>query len=256
MPAYSIKTFCILAALLLFTVAESYAGDNSSRHIKIMFGYRFPPFYTVTSKKEPSESLCGLFIDMLDKFQEQYPEYEFEYKCMPRARIGWMLSKGKADAYALTDPMFIRSEAKSHYNVSLPMWTIGDHLLVRKDSPIVKSDLDHMTGKTIAVLHGNSFGPLDAYFSNGFINKHPVYSTKLMLELLWKGRVDAAICNKTTFPGLLKETGHSISEFRILKKPLYTFKLHLLVNRKKSTFLNDFNEFIKNNPLPDIQEGG
>nr|WP_239057251.1 transporter substrate-binding domain-containing protein [Desulfovibrio sp. JC010] len=246
----------LLIAFILFSATGSHAEQTSSRHIKIVFGYKFPPFYTVTSKKEPSKSLRGLFIDMMDDFNEQYPEYEFEYKCLPRARISKLLSSGKADAFALTDPIFISSDAKSQYSASLPMWTIGDHLLVRRDSPITKTDLNYLYGRTITVLHGNSFGPLDTYFEKGLINKHPVYSTKQMLTLLLKKRVDAAICNKTTLPGLVKQSGHSMDDFKILETPLYTFRLHLLVNRKKSTFLHDFNEFLKNNPLPELQEGG
>nr|WP_319764603.1 transporter substrate-binding domain-containing protein [Maridesulfovibrio sp.] len=251
-----IKTFIISIVFFLLTPTFSYAGSASCQHVKIIFGYKFPPFYIVTSKKEPSKSMHGLFIDMLDKFQAQHPEYDLEYKCLPRARIGKILATGKADAFALSSPMFLCDEINSKYRNSLPLWTVGDYLLVRKNSPLTKSDLLSLTGRTIAVLHGNSYGPLDEYFKKGQLNRHAVYSTSQMLELLLKKRVDAAICNKSTLPGLVKRSGHVMNEFKMLDKPLYTFKLHLMVNREKSGFLHDFNEFIKNTPLPDLQEGG
>ena len=193
---------------------------------------------------------------MLHDFQEQHPEYKIEYKCVPRARITQLLTSRKADAFALTSPIFMDTTTKAQYISSLPMWTMSDHLLVRKDSNIVGIDLDEMIGKTITVLHGNSYNQLDEYFEKGFIKKHAVYSTKLMLNLLHKFRVDAAVCNKQTLPELIKETQFSMNDFRIIEEPLYSYRLHLLVNRDNAIFLRDFNEFIKSNPLPEIQEGG
>lgn len=256
MPILSIRTIIALLVIFAFSITECPAGQLKSQHIKIVFGYRFPPFYTVTSKKEPSKSMRGIFIDMLQEFQEQHPEYAIEYKCMPRARISKQLLKGTADAFALTDPIFISAEEKAQYSASLPMWTIGDHLLVRADSPITKTDLNLLFGKTIAVLHGNSYKQLDEYFNQGLINKHAVYATKQIFELLLKNRADAAICNKSTLPGLIEQSGHSMDEFKMLENPLYTFRLHLLVHHRYSAFLQDFNEFIKITPLPEFREGG
>ncbi len=148
--------------------------------------------------------------------------------------------------------MFVSPELKGRFTFSLPLWSIGDHLLVRKDSPIDDSELDSLIGKRIAVLHGNRYGPLDKYFENGMIKKHAVYSTTQILELVLKGRVDGAVCNKTTLPALIKRTGLSLDDFTIIESPLYTFNLHLLVRRNKVDFLNDFNIFLKQEKIPEI----
>ncbi|WP_415719679.1 substrate-binding periplasmic protein [Maridesulfovibrio sp.] len=256
MPTIYSKKILLFIGLLIFTATNCHAGPINTKTIKIFFGYKFPPFYTATSKKEPSKSLHGIFIDMLQDFQKQHPEYKIEYKCLPKARITNALAKGKADAFALTAPMFMSTETKERYTTSLPMWTMSDHLLVRKDSKIVSADLDDMIGKTITVLHGNSYSELDKYFEKGLIKKHAVYSTKLMLNLLLKHRVDAAVCNKQTLPGLIKQTNFSMEDFIIIKKPLFTYRLHLLVNRANADFLHEFNNFIKSNPLPVFQKGG
>ncbi|NDV22887.1 ABC transporter substrate-binding protein [Desulfovibrio sp. JC022] len=237
----------IVVVLLISTWCHAY--QPKQQQIKIICGYKFPPFYTVTSKKDPSKNLTGTFIDLMNVFQKNYPQYNIEYKCMPRARVSKLLIRGEADGYALTDPMFLPEQAKSKYLPSLPMWTISDHLLVLKDSPIIKTDFEDMIGRTIAVLHGNDHGPLNPYFENELIKQHSVYSTKQILELLLKKRVDAAICNKITLPGLVKETPYSMAQFRILDKALYSFKLHLVVHRKNSAFLNDFNEYLKKSSL-------
>lgn len=249
---YSKVIIPAIFAIFLLT-SFCYAQQNEQQNIKIICGYKFPPFYTATSKKDPSKNLSGTFIDFLNQFQKKYPKYKITFKCMPRARINKLLIRGKADGFALTDPMFLPKEAKYRYLASSPMWTIADHLLVHKDSPIKKVDLNSMTGATIAVLHGNDYGPLNFYFKNGQIKEHPVYSTKQILDLLLKKRVDAAICNKANLPGLIKTTHHSIEQFRLLKKPLYSFKLHLLVRNDHSDFLNDFNQYMKKHPLPEIQ---
>ncbi len=242
----------ILFASLTFTVPQAKAESIQPEHIKILFGYRFPPFYTVTTRKNPSASLSGIFIDILEKFKKSHPQYSLEYKCLPRARISKVLREGGADAFALTAPMFTETEIKARFLASAPLWTIEDHLLVRRNSTIDSTDINKLIGKKIAVLHGNGHGPLDEYFENGMIKKHAVYSTNQILELVHKGRVDAAICNKTTLPALVKRAKLSMNDFTLIESPLYTFDLHMLVKRTKSDFLNDFNDFIKNESLPEI----
>ncbi|TIH13239.1 hypothetical protein D0S45_15740 [Marinifilum sp. JC120] len=246
------KTITPIIAILL-VASMVHAHQKRQQVIKIVCGYKFPPFYTVTSKKEPSKNLSGTFIDLMHRFQENYPQYKIEYKCMPRARIGKQLTRGKADAFALTSPMFLPPEVKNKYTSSMPMWTISDHLLVLKDSPIKQVDFDNMTGATIAVLHGNDHGPLNQYFEKGLLKRHPVYATRQILDLVSKKRVDAAICNKMTLPGLIKDTQHTMEHFKILEEPLYSFRLHLIIHRKYADFLSDFNEFTKKSPLTEIQ---
>lgn len=156
---------------------------------------------------------------------------------------------GGADAFALSSPIFTDAEIKARFAISVPLWTIGDHLLVRKGSPIKHSKLNDLIGKKIAVLHGNGYGPLDKYFEAGTIKKHSVYSTSQILRLVLNNRVDGAICNKTTLPSLIKAANLSMHEFTLIESPLYTYKLHLLVKRQKALFLHDFNEFIKKEDL-------
>nr|WP_027177309.1 transporter substrate-binding domain-containing protein [Maridesulfovibrio hydrothermalis] len=238
--------------LLLLSPHAGLTEQTQPEHIKILFGYRFPPFYTVTSKKDPSSSLCGVFINILEKFKASHPQYTLEYKCLPRARITKVLRDGEADAFALSNPMFLHPEIKSRFSSSIPLWSIGDHLLVRKDSPIKDSNISSLLGKKIAVLHGNGHGPIDKYFENGMIKKHAVYSTPQILELVLKGRVDGAICNKTTLPALMNRAKVSMKNYRLIESPLYTFNLHLLVKRQKSNFLRDFDKFIQTEKIPEI----
>lgn len=242
----------LLSILILGSASAVTAEESQQISIKILFGYRFPPFYTVTSKKSPSSSLQGAFIDILEKFKKSYPQYTLKYKCLPRARISKVLIEGGADAFALSNPMFIPPELNGRYTASIPLWNIGDHLLVRAGSPIDSSDLDSLIGKRIAVLHGNGYGPLDEYFESGIIRKHSVYSTTQILELVLKGRVDGAVCNKTTLPALMKRAGLSMDDFTVIESPLYTFNLHLLVKRDQMDFLNDFNKFLKHEKIPKI----
>lgn len=246
----------ILMLILLSTgildVSRAQADSRMPKQIKILFGYRFPPFYTVTTRRNPSASLTGIFIDILEKFQKSHPQYSFEYKCLPRARISKVMREGGADAFALTSPIFTNHEIKSRFIASAPLWEMGDHLLVRKDSTINSTDLNLIIGKTIAVLHGNGYGPLDYFFDKGLIKKHAVYSTTQVLELVLKGRVDAAVCNKTTLPALLERAKLNMNEFRMIESPLYTFNLHMMVKRTQSDFLNDFNKFLSQEELPEI----
>ncbi|WP_320172339.1 transporter substrate-binding domain-containing protein [Maridesulfovibrio sp.] len=230
-----------------------HAEELHREHVKILFGYRFPPFYTILSAKNPAENLSGVFIDVLSNFKKSYPQYIIEYKCLPRARISKMLREGAADAFALSSPMFNSPEENAKFEISVPLWSIEDHLLVRSDSAIRSADISVLKGKEIAVLHGNGYGLMDEYFERGSVKKHPVYSTSQILELVLSGRVDGGVCNRTTLPALMRRAKLSMSDFRIIEEPLYTYSLHLLVKRDRKAFLNDFNRFINENPLPEIK---
>ncbi|WP_432735081.1 substrate-binding periplasmic protein [Maridesulfovibrio sp. FT414] len=248
----------IISSAILFLITAGTFGISTAEQpqperIKILFGYRFPPFYTVTSKRKPSESLQGVFINILEKFQKSHPEYILEFKCLPRARISKVLKEGRADAFALSSPMFSEQEINERLIPSVPLWTLFDHLLIRKDSTINSGKPEDLLGKKIAVLHGNGYGPFDKYFENGLLEKHAVYSTTQLLEMVHKKRVDGAICNKTTLPELLARAGLPMSEFKTIEEPLYSYNLHLMVNRSRTDFLLDFNEFIKNEHLPEMK---
>ncbi|WP_027721135.1 substrate-binding periplasmic protein [Maridesulfovibrio zosterae] len=248
-----LKIMIVVTLITSCLSAISYATPPEQEHIKILFGYRFPPFYTVSSKRSPSNSLRGIFIDVLKKFEKKHPEYIIQYKCLPRARISKVLAEGGGDAFALSSPMFLNNEIVDKYTASSPLWEVGDHLLVKKDSPIAESGLNSLIGKKIAVLHGNGYGLLDEYFSSGLIKKHAVYATSQQLMLVLKGRVDAAICNKSTLPDLIKSSKLSMDDFKIIESPLYTFKLHLLIKSTKKKFIKDFNEFVEKEQLPVIK---
>ena len=233
----------------------SYGGCLSAQEvhrekITILFGHRFPPFYSIITKSETHPRFKGIFIDILEKFAKSHPQYEIEYKCLPRERINKVLTEGKADCFALSDPMFLTEEIQNKYVHSVPLWKLSDHLLVRVDSDITESDIEKLCGKKLAVLHGNSYGPLDIYFSKGIIHKQAVYRTSQFFKLLIAGRVDGAICNKRTLPTLIGRTKYSRDDFRLIEKPLYEYYLHLLVKRDKRDFLDDFNAFIVKNKIP------
>ncbi|WP_291328441.1 ABC transporter substrate-binding protein [Desulfovibrio sp. UCD-KL4C] len=228
------------------------AQEVHKEKITILFGHRFPPFYSITSKSETHPRFKGLFIDILEKFAKSHPQYEIEYKCLPRERINKVLTEEKADCFALSNPMFLSKEIQNKYVHSAPLWKISDHLLVKVNSNIKESNIEKLSGKKLAVLHGNSYGPLDVYFSKGIIRKQAVYRTSQFFKLLVAGRVDGAICNKRTLPTLMGRTKYSKKDFRLIEKPLYEYYLHLLIKRDKLDFLADFNAFIVENKIIEL----
>ncbi|MBI9112551.1 ABC transporter substrate-binding protein [Maridesulfovibrio ferrireducens] len=247
------KIIFITVILSISATGGSYAKEIQKEKIVILFGHRFPPFYSINKSNESSQNLKGLFIDILENFTKSHPQYKLEYKCLPRGRINKVLAAENADAFALTDPMFVSKEINSKFAPSLPLWKIGDHLLVRKNSDIIDNNIEDLRGKRIAVLHGNGYGPLDEYFDKDIIHKHSVYRTSQILELVTKRRVEGAICNEMTLPKLMSRSSHSINSFRIIEKPLYEYNLHLLIKRSKTDFLEDFNIFITKNKIPTIK---
>lgn len=249
--------FRLINKVILFTaiLSVSYIGCLSAQEIHkekitILFGHRFPPFYSIINKSEIHPQFKGLFIDILEKFAKSHPQYEIEYKCLPRERINKVLTEEKADCFALSDPMFLSKEIQSKFVHSVPLWKLSDHLLVRVNSDITESNIEKLSGKKIAVLHGNSYGPLDEYFSKGIIHKQAVYRTSQFFKLLMAGRVDGAICNKKTLPALISRSKYSKDAFRLIENPLYEYNLHLLITRNKLDFLADFNAFIIENKIP------
>lgn len=240
--------FIIEIFITLATVAHA-----SKQDIVMLLGHQYPPFYSVDNTNK-SSSLHGVFINFMNKFKKKYPEYNVIYKCLPRARIRKVLKHDQAEAFALTNPMFERAEINNRGTYSKTLWTMSDHLIILKNSPIKFRKLSDLKGKSIAVIHGNGYGPLDKYFENGTIQKVPVYKTKQQLKMLLKKRVDAVICSSLSLPWHLKCCKLDNKLFKFIKKPLYSYELKIFVMNTHKAFLHDLNKFISSHKLPSIKE--
>lgn len=242
-------SFLLLQALFI----QNSMCRAKQQEITMLFGHRYPPFYSVGTPKNAS-TLHGIFIEFLEEFQKAYPQYKIKYKCLPRARIKKNLAAGKADALALTNRMFENEAVNSKALYSIPLWTVTDHLVVLTDSNLEYSSPEDLKGKTLAVIHGNGYGLLDEHFKNGTINKVAVYKTKQQFGMLLKGRVDGAVCNYFTFPCLANRCSYDQKKFRLSKKPLYDFTLNILLLDHHKDLHSDLNEFIRSYDLPNPRE--
>lgn len=240
----------IASYMLLGPISMAHAEGNN---ILMLFGYRYPPFYSV-GKTNNSGSLHGEFITFLTEFKKAYPQYNIRYKCIPRGRVKILLSSGRADASSLTSPAFESDKLNKKVIYSNTLWKVSDNLVVVKDSKLKFNNINDLKGKSIAVIHGNGYGPLDKYFENGTIHKVSVYKTKQQLDMLVKGRVDAAICNYLAFPCHLKRCSFEEKRFRLIEKPLYTFPLKILAFKKHVQFINDINNFITSYNFPSVKD--
>lgn len=244
----SISTLTILFTLTFFTISNA-----EDKNITMLFGYRYPPFYSV-GKNGNVSTIHGPFIDFLNQFKKNYPEYKIKYRSLPRARIKILMEADLADAQALTNEMFESPDLNKKVKYSKRLWTISDNLVVLNDSHLKFKTIEDLRGKKIVVLHGNGYGPLDNYFENGSINKVAVYKTKQELDMLLKKRVDAAICSHAAFPEHIERCNYEKNNFKMINKPLYNFDLNIMVSDRHPSFLRDLNEFIAKYKFPSIEE--
>ncbi|WP_147822438.1 substrate-binding periplasmic protein [Salidesulfovibrio onnuriiensis] len=234
-----IPALCL--AILLFT-----APGAAAREIVMVFGAGYPPFYMDGKTDGTDNNLeSGMFIDFLQKFEREHPQYSIRKIRLPRARMDQWMCEGRAHAFSLNSSLFVSPGHGDRYVFSEVIWRTGDHLAVRARSKLKYSRPEDLAGTRLGVVFGNGYGPLDPLIASGHIRAQKVYRQSLLALMLEDGRIDAYPANRHVDPYLWKQEGFAPGTFRLLDKPLYEFDLGVQVCKGSEDFLNDLNAFIR-----------
>lgn len=238
-----------LSALLLLVPCLLWgacaAGAQSALEPVVMvFGAGYPPFYNHSEPDGRDNIREGMFVDFLAAFGRAHPEFPIRRVVLPRARLDDWLASGRAHAFSLNNPDFVPRSDREHIVFSHTLWRTSDHVLVRAGEEFPYSRPEDLTGRRMALVYGNGYGPLDPLLEAGDIAADRPYTAEAMYRMLARGRADAAVGNRHTHAFTLHAAGLPEDALALLDPPLMEFDLAVAVRKDRRDFLAALNAFI------------
>ncbi|MFW6263299.1 MAG: substrate-binding periplasmic protein [Thermotogota bacterium] len=238
MKSFNLRAFFLMFILVVFC----FLGFAENKEITMLFGGGYPPFYLEGPEDGKTPVEQGMFVDFLEKFEEEYG-YTITKIRLPRKRMDLWMSSGQAQAFSLNNPMFV--EDSDDYLFSDPIWHTKDVVISLKSNQVIYQKPQDLFDVTVAKIAGNGYGDLDAYFESGQIAAYDVKSTDQMIKMLLSGRVDCIIQNIHVFPYIAKNEGIDVSQFFFNDVALFEFELMTQINQEYTQFRDDLNAFIE-----------
>ncbi len=230
----------LFSLLLLLLLVES--GVLFSEEIKMVFSdFGYPPFYLPQYKNEQVNK--GMFIDFLNEFINEYPQYQIKKIANPRKRMDFMMTEGTADAFSLNNPMF--SPDAADFLWTDPIWHTMDTVIVLPGNELDFNGPEDLYGLIIGKILGNGYGEYDKLFEDNIIKGHDTRSDIQLVLLLNAGRIDGMFGNIHVIPYIMKQNGYRASDYKFADTPIFEFDLQIKINKSKVNFHKDMNSFIK-----------
>lgn len=229
------KLMMIVSGLLMLMSSGAFAAQE----ILMVFGSGagYPPFYLAKAEK-------GMFIDMIDAFEKKYPEYKIIRRDLPRKRMDQWMDEGKAQAFSLTNPIFMAPERAEKFLFTQPIWKTGDYVVFKAGKELPYSKPEDLFGVKLGTVRGNGYGILDPHLKSGKIPKNDVSRGKQLYDLLLKERVQAIVGNLHVFPYEAKLHKYDPNQFVFSKVPLFEFELMIQINPKNADFHKKIDQYI------------
>lgn len=148
--------------------------------------------------QDDSGSPSGLFVDILGKLSER-SGMQFDHFVTPFPRAMALMASGEADLiFALDNPQLLQSSRHvalvAHEEVVL---------IARAGMPL--RGLDDLYGKQIGYIRGANYD--DAIMANLHIAKHETNNAQQTVEMLLRGRFDAALGTRLALLYALRAAG-------------------------------------------------
>lgn len=233
------KSLVLLSVMVFFTCM----CVASSTEIVMLFGV-YPPFYMMEGELDETVAKGGIFIDFLEEFLKEYPQYEFTFQVVSRIRMDRMMDSGEAQAFSLNNPMFMGDSAEN-FLFTDPIFHTRDAVITRADDPFVYTKPEDLYGKNIGVILGYGYGEFDALFAEGKIKTNPVNSFPQLYRLLLSGRIDAFFGNIHVNPYDMILNDFDPSLFQFSEESIFSFDLMTVINKAYTHFRDDMNQFIQ-----------
>ncbi len=225
--------FCLLNLLASVVIAQEPA-----RIEVVFFEEGYPPFYMAGLQE-------GMMIDLLNAFDQQSAAFTLVYTGLSRKRIDLAMMEGTAQASGLTNPMFVGADNVDKFLFTIPIWTSGNYIMMKKSYQFAYTKAEDLFGKKLGVIFGNRNGALDPHIENGKIIAVPVRTNELLYKNLAMDRVDAIIANKHVALYEMKNAGLDAAQFVFADAPLFEFDLMMQVRKTEQAFVEQLNAFIE-----------
>jgi len=203
---------------------------------KVCFDQENPPFMY-----QKGDSPAGLYPALIAEAFKRM-DVPLTMECLP-----WNRALAGADAGEWgVGGIYQNAERLKKYDYSEPIFAEKLMIFVLQGSEFAFSGVTDLSGKTIGVMRGWSYGDdFDAAVAAGSITKDEVESDEMNFKKLIAGRLDALIATPETWAGLqgeLDKDGKVVS----LPTPMAENNTYLIFNKSagKTDLLTRFNETV------------
>lgn len=232
------KTFILFISMLFLFSLISFSMTD---FIILYSDGGYPPFYWF----DENDELKGMFVDFLEEFNKEHPEYNFVNRPASRIRMDRDMESGDADAFSLNNPMFVDPDVVDNYIFSQSIWYTGDFVFMYKDNVFDYTKPEDLYGKTIGIMHGNAYGEFDVLFEEGKINSHGVTRENSLFMLARVGRIDAFFGNMHVTPFNMLLYNFNPDDYVLSEKPIFEFDLMMWVQSYHEEFVEKMDSFIQ-----------
>lgn len=205
--------FLFLVFLGLGPFTQAYATPKNGELILFMPDTNWPPYITSQEPDKPR----GVLVEIISEAVKPLG-YTLIIKALPDRR-GWIqLDAGDVDAHAKARE-WVKEPEK--YLWTIPFLKSVDTLLTTADSDLEYSTPEDLKGLRVAVINSFYYPTLERYFDNGSITRIDASDPYRMIEMVDRGRADAAVVNRRETQWLFKTRPDlSPERFTIHKTPI------------------------------------
>lgn len=182
-----ITTALLLALAVIFHISPVRADDQ--RLVLGTLPDGWPPFLIPAGG---TPDCVGIMPDVLKEVCGKY-DITIEIAACPEKRNRQLLINGGVDAYPLSRRWV---DDPADYSWTAPVMSVDDIIVSRKDTPIAFTAPHDLAGLSIGVIHGYVYPTLDSLFKSGTIRKQTTFSTRNLLFMLARKRLDAIVTTR------------------------------------------------------------
>ncbi|MGE4421825.1 MAG: substrate-binding periplasmic protein [Pseudodesulfovibrio sp.] len=234
--APNVAAVALVCLFFLSAEGTAYARDL----VLFMTNEDWPPYQI----SDPSSKGDGVIVDVLREIAAPLG-LTLKVRELPERR-GWdMLEHGELDIYLTAREW---TEAPDRYLWTSPLMLNEDVLLFRADSTLHYVAPASMQGRCVAAMEDFVYPALEPSFREGAIKRIDCGSPYSMLEMLDRGRVDAALVNRSETLWLFRNHPELHPErFRMDKTPFDSawYRFLLPKGRGWEAYIDLFNKRIK-----------
>ncbi|RED54197.1 substrate-binding periplasmic protein [Aestuariispira insulae] len=206
------KNILLFFALFLgsFSAASGQAakGDNVIRLGFPKVGY--PPYLMPQGADQP-----GIMTAILARLAGKQG-YSVQIEYMPDNRALALQLVGNLEASAQAQEWVSGPE---RFLWTVPIITVADHIIIRKDNPIAISRVEDLHGKSLAAMIGYSYPSFDTGFANGIIIRRNTQNFSSLLKMVMLERTDGAILDRNVALWLFRtKTELQLDQFDVSAK--------------------------------------
>ncbi|MFT5706763.1 MAG: polar amino acid transport system substrate-binding protein [Oceanospirillaceae bacterium] len=224
-----IKWIILLCILPTFSSAQNIINFNVTPKT-------YPPFFTSSAAGE-----SGIFLEIMQEIVSRQGDILHKVK-IPRKRGDTWVKNGKLNVAVRALEWVPRA---NDYSFSDPVLQYKSVLVSRGDKPLEFQYVKQLKGKKLITYLGFKYPVLDSFFMEKSIARIDVSSGSKMLQLIEKGRADAAIMNETVARWLIKEHKYK-GVFYLSKGSLGVFDIRLMFNKAQKKYVESVNRTLAN----------